>query len=167
MQTATPTQIFVVNVISNNVQNPNVAFNEQAQVLDFSDQMLWSLLTIKALEQNANYRPLAQKLLVEGFVQVTELMVKAAALNFIQVMQAHKVMTDTSDKINDIMKDFHFNEKVIISNKIVDEMLNYARTIFNCATEHQIIELRDYLEQQNLTQFCSLIPEVEQLSMPM
>lgn len=160
-----PTQVFVANAVTKSFADPLQEFLKSRDTLDFSDQQPWAFIAIKAFDMNSSLRPLAKKLIKEKIVKLTDIIINAAALNFLEAIQIKKNAQKASNEINGILDNLtiKLSKKVELQYETVDELLDYNKTVFeNCSTE-QIFQLREYLQEKQLNELSYLIPEIAYL----
>lgn len=165
LASVSPTQVFVANAVTKSFADPLQEFIKTRDTLDFSNQQPWAFLTIKAFDMNSSLRPLAKKLIKEKIVQLTEIIINAAALNFIEALQIKKSAQETKDEINNILENVEpkLSKRVELQYETIDDIIDYNKTVFeNCTTE-QIFHLRDYLEEKQLADLSLVIPEIAYL----
>lgn len=160
-----PNQVFVANAVTKSFADPLQEFLKSRDTLDFSDQQPWAFIAIKAFDMNSSLRPLAKKLIKEKIVKLTDIIINAAALNFLEAIQIKKNAQKASNEINGILDNLttKLSKKVELQYETVDELLDYNKTVFeNCSTE-QIFQLREYLQEKQLNELSYLIPEIAYL----
>lgn len=148
IKTPTVTQNFIISTITGGYTNPLNTFNSMYVHFDFSDKDLWMAVALKALEHSSNYRDLAETLISEDLIEVNELLLKAAALQYIQVKMVKNQYESSLETLNGFMN--HFEGKFVATNPIVDSMISYCEAIFNNASNELIADLKKYLTESDL-----------------
>lgn len=148
---ATQTELFIITTITEGYTNPLNSFKMMRSSLDFSKKDLWLAVVIKALEHTANYRDMASILVQDGLVECNELVLKAAALQYIQVKSLKNSYDQSLSSINEMLT--HFEGKLVAQNPVVDSILNYCETIFSNASSKDMEELMEYLKTAKLAKY--------------
>lgn len=114
-------------------------FEEKMPTLKFDGEnsVTWNFIVLKAFDTEFSYlMPLANHLLDYNYCAVNKDMTQFAALQGYQVEVVLNKMKSIQDNVNDSMKAFHFDEKLVVTNQPAENIYNLAKKIVNHANEN-------------------------------
>lgn len=125
-------------------------FEEKAPNLKFdaNNGTVWQFIILKSLEVDFAYlMPLANHLIDNNYYEVDNNMVKYAALNGFKLEEGLGKLQNMQDNINGYMKDFFFEEKMIITNEPAQNIYNLTKKIVNRAKEEDYNEVKEIFDK--------------------
>ena len=164
---------FVKGVLNGDKNCSIAKFEENLDKFDFNKEVnnnLWNLLIIKASEQDAKFSPLVAHIIDKNVINLMQEVTNLASLNMVHLTLAKKSLKDTQDSINKNMEDFFFDEKVVIKNDAIDELVSWNNKLLKNSSLENLKEAKEFLVKSNLETFegliTPLIEEKEKVSKP-
>jgi hypothetical protein len=120
------------------------AFEEDTEV----GKLGYTFLVAKSFEVDLHERlkPLAMHLITEGRVQDMDAL-KLIGLYGYQLEAMQKSMKNVETDLNKTMSDFRFDEKVVISNRPVESMVEVARYAMQMATADMVEQVKEVVRK--------------------
>lgn len=128
-------------------------FEEKLPELKFDgvNATAWQFIVLKSLDPEfPHFQPLAHHLLDHNYCLVEGPMVKYAALNGYKFESSLSNLQKPLDSINSFTADCGFSEKLIVTNKPVEAIINIAKKIVSHANDTDYNEVKDIFEKSGV-----------------
>jgi hypothetical protein len=125
------------------------SFKEKEKEFSFEgeNKNVWQYFILKSFEADfAHFLPLSYYLLENNLCAVDKNMVNYAVLNGLQIEIGLNSMQGVLDNVNNIMKDFRFDEKLVVTNRPAEQILGLAKKIINNSTNEDFQEALSSVE---------------------
>lgn len=135
-------------------QNASVKkFEDNITHLKFDEEnsSVWQFIVLKSFDVDFQYLlPLANHLVDNNYCLVTKHMLQYAVLNGYQIEVALNSMKDVENQLNNNMKDFHFEEKLVIVNEPAQNIYNLAKKLVNRSNDNDFQEVSEMFAKSGI-----------------
>lgn len=124
-------------------------FEEKKNNLNFEGENanVFQFIVLKSFEIDFHFlMPLSNHLIDNNYCIIDKNMTQYAALNGFKVEEVLKKLKQMQDGVNDTMKDFRFEEKMVITNQPATDIYNLAKKIINNSTQESYENVKAMFE---------------------
>lgn len=141
--------LFIKEVLTGEESNPLKRFEKDFDSFNFEGEnniKLWNFFVLKTSEQDSTLRPLSSVILQKNVIELIPELTSVAALYLFQLNEANKQLKSVENNLNDTMKDFHLDEKVVLTNNLLDDYIDWTKLVLSKSSLESLNHAKKLLE---------------------
>lgn len=141
--------LFIKEVLTGEESNPLKRLERDFDSFNFEGEnniKLWNFFVLKTSEQDSTLRPLSAIILQKNVIELIPELTSVAALYLFQLNEANKQLKSVENNLNNSMKDFHFDEKVVLTNNVLDDYIKWNKLVLSKSSLESLIQAKKILE---------------------